>query len=64
MQREASRCPECDAEFLEHHELESHVKQIHNKTLPQAFVCPSCGEEFGTIEALNTHGKFEHFGAR
>jgi uncharacterized protein with PIN domain len=60
MQRQALRCPECDAEFVLPDQLEEHLEQVHQRGMPQQFVCPVCGEEFGTLEALNRHGKFEH----
>jgi len=64
MQREALRCPECDAEFVEYEELRAHLEQIHRRSVPEPAVCPVCGEEFNTLEALNTHGKYEHYEPR
>ncbi len=57
-------CPECDAEFHEREDLETHLEQVHHRALPESFRCPVCGELFESLEDLNAHGRLEHYEGR
>ena len=48
-------CNECDIFSGTKADLESHVKVVHTKSLPEPFPCEVCGLVLATFELLESH---------